>query len=132
MTLFDVIKSIYEKKEINFEFDNGFLIVLMKWLSCDRRNINALLYINKFLFFIGPKHLYKLIFLYSVGGRQPFLQLNRTTDGILGRKNDERGNDLLCEISRTFRWSRRESELLKDILEKVIDKEYWSKEFGLK
>jgi len=127
MNLFEILRIIYEKREIgeDITLDNTDLIFLNKWLSFDSNNLKYLSSILPYLFFIEPIHyFYLLYFNIPHKYRTPFLKNYK--------KQNKEENILYNEIAKVLQWSDRELNLNRNILDKVIDKEYWSKELGLK
>ena len=59
MNFFDILKNIYQKNKIIPNFDDGFAIIINKWLSWDKNNIYALRRVIKDLFYIEPTHYLK-------------------------------------------------------------------------
>ena len=126
---FEVIKTIYLKRKIDFTVDKTLCINLVKWLSFDRRNLNVLSRLVKEEYHtrLEPNHFFYMLYLEIPKGKTPYLQ------SIKRVGNEEKtGNKVYTEIASQFQWSERECQLQQNILEKVIDKKYWKKELGIK
>ena len=123
MNFFDLLKSVYEKKKMDWEINTQLNLTLLKWLSYDKNNLQYLKGIIKYQF-INPKNFFYLIFLTIPRGRAPFIKKPQTKE----IKKDE----FIEKIANIFSWSKRESRLSQDIVKKVCDKQYWEKELGLK
>lgn len=124
MNFFEVIKTIYNKTEINFKVDNSLNHTLTKWLSYDKQNLESLRSIVGYYGKVIPERYFRLLYLGIPRGRPPYL------GKII--KNGNKSKRVFQEISKVFLWSDRECELQKNILEKVIDIKYWKKELGVK
>ena len=124
MNFFEVIKTIYNKSEINFKVDNSLNHTLTKWLSYDKQNLESLRSIVGYYGQIRAERYFRLLYLGIPKGKPPYL------GKVIKTGNKCRG--VFQAISKVFSWSDRECELQKNILEKVIDIKYWKRELGVK
>ena len=126
MNFFDIIKSIYGKTKLDIKVDRNLCILLNRWLSYDKRNLQYLreLVSKEFHTRISPKHYFVLLFLGIHPGRTPFL--GKIT------KRTYKEDKLFEKIRYVLGWTKRELQDSKNILDKVIDRQYWENELGLK
>ncbi len=127
MTLFDILGNIYNKKNKTVpEIDTGYFIIINKWLSYDKDNIQSLNRIVKYLFFIEPEHYYYLLFFnIPKKFRMPFLKV---------KKDEEKEQtELVNKIKSYFNWSQNELNANIDILCRTVlkNEKYWKEQFGL-
>ena len=126
MNLFTDLKSIYNKSKVTTKFDQGSIIVLLKYLSLDKKLIKIIKKLSQFLFFIEPQHMFYLMYL-SVHriNYAPFLKYP---------KKIKKEEDLLAKkIADYLQWSDRELLLNKVFLkEHFLDKrKEWTKKLDL-
>ena len=126
MNLFDILGNIYKKNKVLPEVDTGFLIVISKYLSLDKNNIDYLGKIIKYILYIEPIHYYYLLF-FNIPKKQraPFLNLKK--------ESKKEHSELIKKIQSFFDWSERELEWNMSILNKIIlkDKKKLEEGFGL-
>ena len=125
---FDILKSIYTKKQIEIVPDTNLLITLNKWLSYDKDNVLPLKKILSFFYYLTPQHYFDLLF-FNIPQKQtvPFLKK------IIEIEKPEK--DILLErIKYIFDWSNRELEFNRNILLKQIEtnRKFWETELGIK
>jgi len=129
MTFFEYIKVIYtkESRAVNgtFSIDVMLSITLSKWLSFDKHTLHYLPNLLKYRFFIEPLHYFYLLYYHIPAGRVPFLK--RIEKVVV------KDNKIYNEIKDIFKWSNRELEFNRSILEKIImtNKKYWKEELGV-
>jgi hypothetical protein len=127
MNIFDITNGIYKKEPLIIDkIDVSLCIVLTNILKLNKTNIHSIKKIIHYLFFIEPKRYIMLLFIMIPQNlRPPFIK------GV--KKIEEVKEDLLYKrIGYQFDWSNRELELNRKILDKVIDKDYFKKELGVK
>ena len=126
MNFFDIIRNIYQKKKEIPEFNNGFAIVINKWLSQDKDNISPLKSILKYMFYIEPEHYYFLLFFnIPKKNRVPFFKNKKE------KKVEE--TELVKKIQYILGWSNRELEHSRSMLEATVltEPSYWKGQLGL-
>ena len=126
MNFFDIIRDIYLKSKRPLpKIDIPFLIPINHWLSYDRNNLPYLKRVLPYLFYIEPIHyFYLLYFNIPKTSRVPFLK-KIEKEKIIDDK-------LLSKIQYVMKWSNKELNLNKPILEKVLtNKKYWENEVGI-
>jgi len=124
--IFNVIRSVYSKSNIDMEIDNSTNILLVYYLGLDKDNLPTLARIAEFSYYITSDSLFYLIWL-SVKGKDktPFLRGFK-------RKETEKENSLYEKIRYILGWSQKELDLNRSILDKVIDKSIWKERLGIK
>ena len=124
--LFEIIKSIYEKKTLDINIDRQANITILKWLYWDENSVKYLkeLVSKEYHTILEPNHFYILLFLGIKHSKTPFL-------GKIKVK-EKKENKLYNKIKYIFGWSEGELEISKHILDKVIDIKYWKGEVGIK
>jgi hypothetical protein len=129
MTLFDILKSIYTKTQINIQIDAGTTIVLNRWLSYDKDNVEHLKRILPYFYYLTPQNYYDLLF-FNIPKKQvvPFLRKIEKTEKPV--KEDK----VLERIQYLLDWSQRELNFNRQLLLKQIepDRKIWEMELGLK
>ena len=123
--LYDILTNLYEKKKDIPEINDGFSIVVNKWLSWDSINVPYLKRTIKYLFYVEPIHYYYLLFFHLPKRKFKFIK-NRDP-----KKEDE--TELIKKIQYVFGWSTNELNKNRRILEQTILKKsnYWKQELGL-
>lgn len=127
MNIFDITNGIYKKEPLVVDkIDTTLCIVLTNLLKLNKNNIHSIKKIIHYLFFIEPKRYLMLLFIMIPQNlHPPFIK------GV--KKKEEAKEDLLYKrIGYQFDWSKRELELNRKILDKVIDRDYFKKELGIK
>ena len=127
MNIFNIINNIYKKDPILVsKIDTSLCILLTSILRLDKYNIEQLRRVVSYMFFIHPKHYIMLLFVYIRECKNPpFLK------GI-NKKEKVKEDKLYNKIAYLFDWSSKELNLNKPIMDKVINREQWCKELGVK
>lgn len=125
MTFFDIIKSLYKKEKVDIKEASQFNITLTKWLSYDSNNLPFLkkMVSKEYHTRLNPSHYFILLFLGIKKGKVPYL-------GKV-EKRKEKDNKLYEKIRYYLKWSKKELETNKGLLDIVINKQYWKKELAV-
>lgn len=128
MTLYDIIRSIYTKTTLNIDIDTGLTIVLNKWLSYDKDNVQHIKKILSYFYYLTPQNYFDLLF-FNIPQKSvpPFLKK-------IEKSEPEKEDKILNRIKDILDWSQRELNFNRDLLLKQIntDRKYWEVELGLK
>ena len=121
MNIFNIINNIYKKEIIIIDkIDIGLCITINNILKL---NINNLIYLKNiidYLFYIEPKRYLMLLFIIIPQNNKPYFK------GV--KKSIEQKEDKLYnKIVYIFNWSFKELKRQKPILDRTINREYWSK-----
>ena len=121
MDLINIIDSIYKKDKIIIDkVDIGLCIALNNVLRLNMNNLIYLKKILKFMFYIEPKRYLMLLFIIIPQNNKPYFK------GV--KKSIEQKEDKLYnKIVYIFNWSFKELKRQKPILDRTINREYWSK-----
>ena len=125
--IFNIINNIYKKEAMVLEMkpDLGLCIALTYFLRYDIDNLPILKKLVDIMYYVEPKHYLMLLFIcIPRKWKAPFLKK------VTLQKNEL--STLLGKIQKTLKWSNREIQIHQPLLEKIIDKEYWRKELGVK
>uniref|UniRef100_A0A6M3L1A2 Uncharacterized protein n=1 Tax=viral metagenome TaxID=1070528 RepID=A0A6M3L1A2_9ZZZZ len=126
MNYYDIIKSLYKKEAITVDkIDLTLCIILTNILKLDTKSLPNLKKIIHYLFFIDPKRYLMLLFIMIPQNKYPpFLKSIK--------KIEKKDDTLFKKIQYIIDWGDRELEIHKNLLEKVIDRDFWKKELGVK
>jgi len=122
--MYNIIKSIYMKVPVTEQFDSGTMIGITNTLRYDVSNIKILKNMIDMLYYLEPRHYLTLLILLIPKKEQvPWLKkvTLQTTEF----------DSLLGKIQYVLGWTDRELEIYKPYLHN-IDREYWSKQLGVK
>jgi len=123
--MINLIKSIYTKEPVVIEkLDLGMMIGVTNMLRYDISNIKVLKNMIDMLYYLEPKHYLTLLILLIPKKEQvPWLKkvTLQTTEF----------DSLLGKIQYVLGWTNRELEIHRPYLQ-TIDREYWSKQLGVK
>jgi hypothetical protein len=126
MEFFDIIYNIYKKEKIAVtKFDTSLCISLTSVLKNNKNNLQSLKSMIEYLFFIEPKHYVMLLFVLIP--KTTFIPFSKKIE-----KQEKKEDILYNKIAYLFDWGRRELNLYKNLLDKVIDREFWKEELGIK
>lgn len=126
MSFTTLLTSVYNKEKLLVDDINiGLCIALSKWLSFDISNIYILNKIVKYMFFVEPETYYYLLY-FNISKKQKIPYLSKID------KIEEKEDELMNKIKETLFWSNREYNYHKDILDKIINRDYWSQQLGVK
>lgn len=126
MNIFNIINSIYKKEIITIDkIDIGLCIALTNILKLNKNNLIYLKKIIGYLFYVEPLRYLMLLFI--------FIPQNKYPPFIKGIEKIKDKEDLLYnKIAYLYDWGNKELNLQKPILDKVIDRSYWSNQLGVK
>ncbi len=121
--IFEIINKIYKKEPLIIDkIDLSLCIALTNILRLNKNNLHYLKSIIHYLFYINPKRYIMLLFItiphYT---HPPFIKGT-------GKKIEKKENKLYNKIACLFDWSKSELNYNKNLLDKVIDENYWKKE----
>jgi len=127
MNFYEIIKAIYKKEVLVIDkIDVTLCIILTNILKLDRNNLPNLKKIIQYLFFIEPKRYIMLLFVgIPKNSYPPFLKK-------VEKQKPEKNDLLLMKIQYILNWSTRELNRNKLLLDKVIDRNLWKNELGVK
>ena len=126
MNIFSIINSIYKKEQLIIDkIDIGLCIALTNILKLNKNNLIYLKKIISYMFYVEPLRYLMLLFI--------FIPQNKYPPFIKGIEKIKDKEDLLYnKIAYLYDWGNKELNLQKPILDKVIDRSYWSNQLGVK
>lgn len=124
---YDYINAIYNKTyAIRYAVDVWACTYLNKTLIQDKNNAEALRKAIEYCFYISDLHYYYL--LWCLIPQSTNVYLDRAS-----KPDEDTADPLIDKLIYVLGWSRKEYELNKSIINKVIipNKEYWESELGI-
>lgn len=125
--IYETVNALYKKEPITIpKIDVSLCIALTNILKLDTNNLTILKKLTEYLFYLEPKRYIMLLFiLLPQKIRVPFLKK-------IEKVTEEKEDKLYNKIGYVLDWSKKELNIYKFLLDKIIDRDYWCKELACK
>jgi len=120
---FKLINTLYLKNKLPETTTAEELVIILYYLAQDKKLQDIVSNILNYLFIVNPLHLYYNLYYTIPQGKVPYFKkiekITETTDIVTE------------ELIKLMKWNKREVELTKPFIDKLLDKEKLKMELGL-
>jgi hypothetical protein len=121
----DIIQNIYKKDRVPLELTEFVNFqALTRYLAKDKDNLPIVRKILPYLWYLSPETYYRILYL-LIPRKSILPYLARKKEAIL------EASPLLDKVKTILGYSNKEFNCYKPLLNKVLDKKYWSKQLAI-